>query len=920
MASFINDVLKDLQSKNVNLSDITIILPSKRAGVFLKNELSQVVNKTLFSPKILSIEDFVEDLSQLKTISNTELLFEFYHSYRALSTSSEIESFEQFSKWGQILLQDFNEIDRYLIPQKDIFSYLSAIQDLTHWSLDSNKTDFVKNYLSFWNKLLEYYSHFTEQLLNQKTGYQGLIYRKAAENIESYIKNNPKTNHVFLGFNALNTAEEIIIQALLESGWAKIYWDIDAQFINNPIHDAGLFTRTHKKNWPFFKNNPFNWIGQNYSNQKNISIYGIPKNIGQAKYIGSILNTIQSSKNTLDSTAVILGDESLLIPVLNSIPKKITALNITMGFPLKSIPLASLFENLFYLHKKQNDSFYYKDIINIISHPFIRPLFHKRGKDYAAQIIDTIKSDNLIYLSINRLKDLAENKQNALIEMLFLKWNKNITETLENCSNLILIIKSHLDEKKSSNLLSLEYLYRFNELFNELIRLNSTYNYIKDISTLYSIYKELVNTETLDFKGEPLQGLQIMGMLESRVLDFETIIISSVNEGILPAGKSNNSFIPFDVKLEKKLPTYKEKDAVYTYHFYRLLQRAKNIHILYNTEADVLTGGEKSRFITQLEIEGKHQLTNKVITPAVPKLIQDPITIEKTPEVIDIIKNVAEKGFSPSSLTNYIRNPIDFYYQKILKIKEYDDAEETVASNTLGTVIHNTLEDFYQPLINTVLTIEHIQSMKSNIDKTVTHHFKSVYKEGDISKGKNLIVFEIAKRYIANFLNLEISDIKAGNQIKIIDIERDSSISLNISELDFPIKINGKVDRVDSYNGITRIIDYKTGKVLQNEVEIIDWEDITSDYKKYSKSFQILTYVLMMLESKQIQLPVKAGIISFKNLKSSILQFSKKDKPGQYAKKNNDISAETLDYFKKELTNLIIEICNPDIPFIEKET
>jgi ATP-dependent helicase/nuclease subunit B len=334
----------------------------------------------------------------------------------------------------------------------------------------------------------------------------------------------------------------------------------------------------------------------------------------------------------------------------------------------------------------------------------------------------------------------------------------------------------------------------------------------------------------------------------------------------------------------------------------------------------VLTGGEKSRFITQLEIEGKHQLTNKVITPAVPKLIQDPITIEKTPEVIDIIKNVAEKGFSPSSLTNYIRNPIDFYYQKILKIKEYDDAEETVASNTLGTVIHNTLEDFYQPLINTVLTIEHIQSMKSNIDKTVTHHFKSVYKEGDISKGKNLIVFEIAKRYISNFLNLEISDIKAGNQIKIIDIERDSSISLNISELDFPIKINGKVDRVDSYNGITRIIDYKTGKVLQNEVEIIDWEDITSDYKKYSKSFQILTYVLMMLESKQIQLPVKAGIISFKNLKSGILQFSKKDKPGQYSKKNNDISAETLDYFKKELTNLIIEICNPDIPFIEKET
>jgi len=919
MASFINEVLIDLQNKNVNLSAITFILPSKRAGIFLKNELSQLVNKTIFSPEILSIEDFVEDLSQLKTISNTELLFEFYDSYQTLSKSTEIESFESFSKWGQILLQDFNEIDRYLVPQKQIFDYLSAIQDINHWSLETNKTDFVKNYLSFWNKLFGYYTHFTEQLLNQKKGYQGLIYREAVENLESYIQNNPNIEHVFIGFNALNTAEEIIIQELLESGLAKIYWDIDTQFINNPIHDAGLFTRSHKKNWSFFKNNPFNWISQNYSNQKKIAICGIPKNIGQAKYIGSILNNIHASNKSLENTAVILGDESLLIPVLNSIPKNIKALNITMGFPLKSIPFASLFESLFYLHKKPNGSFYFKDVINIMSHQFIRPLFHVEGKDYAALIIDTIKSNNLIYLSLDRLKELAENKQNKLIDILFLKWRENIEETLKNCSNLILIIKSHLDKNKSSNLLSLEYLYRFNELFNELTRLHSKYNYINDISALYSIYKELLNTETLDFKGEPLQGLQIMGMLESRVLDFETIIISSVNEGILPGGKSNNSFIPFDVKLENNLPTYKEKDAVYTYHFYRLLQRAKNIYILYNTEADVITGGEKSRFITQLEIEGKHELTHKIITPTVPKIIQSPITIEKTPELINVITKVAEKGFSPSSLTNYIRNPIDFYYQKILNIKEYEDAEETVASNTLGTVIHNTLEDFYRPLINQFLTIENIKAMKLKVDKTVTHHFKSVYKEGNITKGKNLIVFEIAKRYISNFLDLEISDIKAGNQIKIINIEADSSISIDIPELGFPIKINGKVDRVDEYNGMTRIIDYKTGKVLQNEVEIVNWEDITSDYKKYSKSFQILTYALMMLESNQIELPIEAGILSFKNLKSGFLKFSQKDKAGAYAKKNNIITSDTIDNFREQLINLIKEICNPDIPFTEKE-
>ena len=919
MATFIFDVLKDLQNKHVNLSSITFILPSKRAGIFLKHQLSQVVNDTIFSPKILSIEEFVEELSELKTISNTELLFKFYNTYIQLTPKDQQESFESFSKWAQILIQDFNEIDRYLIPQKNIFNYLSAIQDLSHWSLEIIKTDFIKNYLTFWNKIFAYYSHFTEQLLLNKTGYQGLIYREAVENLETYIQNNPNKDHVFLGFNALNTSEETIFQELLQSGMAKIYWDIDEVFMNNAIHDAGLFTRSHKNKWSYFKNNNFDWITNNYSKEKNISVYGIPKNIGQAKYIGSILKNLKQENLSLTNTAVVLGDENLLIPVLNSLPSNIHALNITMGFPLKSIPLASLFEHLFHLHKKPSQSFYYKDIIILVSHQFLRPLFYVNGIDYTAKLTETIESNNLIYVSVERLKEITEAKCNNIIDLLFSKWHETIDLALKNCSELILNIKSYLDENKNSNLLSLEYLYRFNELFNELTLLNSKYNHISDISTLHNIYKELLSTETLDFKGEPLQGLQIMGMLESRVLDFETVIISSVNEGILPAGKTNNSFIPFDVKVENKLPTYKEKDAVYTYHFYRLLQRAKNIFILYNTEADVLTGGEKSRFITQLEIEGIHKLSYHLITPKVPIINNSLNTIHKTPAVIESLKIIAKKGFSPSSLTNYIRNPIDFYYQKILNIREYDEAEETVAANTLGTVIHNTLEDFYSPLINTFLTVEAIKKMKLLIEKTVTSHFKEVYKEGDITKGKNLIIYEIAKRYVSNFLDLEISDIQKGNNIKILAVEADASAEIKIPELDFPVRIKGKIDRVDEYNGVIRIVDYKTGKVAQNEVEIVNWDEIASDYKKFSKSFQILTYAYMIHQSGSIKLPIEAGIISFKNLKLGFLKFAKKDKSGAYAKKDVLITDETLNLFSIQLKNLILEICNPTIPFTEKE-
>lgn len=918
MKTFIFDVLEDLKSNSSNLSKLTFILPSKRAGLFLKHQISKVTEQTIFAPSIISIEEFVEDLSQLKTITNTELLFHFYDSYTKLTKKENQDSFEVFSKWAQILIQDFNEIDRYLIPQENIFSYLSDIQELNHWALQENQTDFVKNYLSFWKKLHKYYNHFIEVLSSKNIGYQGLIYRKAVDNLETYIQKNPKKEHVFLGFNALNTAEETIIKNLLDSNLAKTYWDIDASFMNNPKHDAALFTRQHKTNWRYFEKAPFNWVTNNYTKEKKISIFGIPKNIGQAKYIGTLLRNINNENKTLENTAVVLGDENLLIPVLNSIPHSVEALNITMGFPLKSIPLASLFDALFQIHKNSPSSLYFKYVVNILSHQFIRPLFLIDNIDYASKIIETIDTNNLVYLNVERLKQIAD-ESSALIDLLFQNWNTSIEVALKNCSQLIINIKNKLDENKDSNLLSLEYLFRFNELFNELTRLNSEYNHIKDISTLFGVYKELLSSETLDFQGEPLQGLQIMGMLESRVLDFETVIISSVNEGVLPSGKSNNSFIPFDVKLENNLPTYKEKDAVYTYHFYRLLQRAKTIYILYNTEADVLTGGEKSRFITQLELEGLHNINHQIIAPDVPIIHPTKQVIEKTDDLLVRLKEIAAKGFSPSSLTNYIRNPIDFYYQKVLKITAHEEVEETIAANTLGTVVHNTLEDFYKPLQGQFLTVDLVKNLKTQIKEKVTFHFKNEFKEGDITKGKNLIIYEIAKRYVSNFLDLEIEDLKAGNAIKIIAIESEKKVLIDIPELDFPVKLTGKVDRVDDYNGITRIVDYKTGRVELNKVEIVNWEDLTTDYIKYSKSFQVLIYAYIMAKSQDTRFPVEAGIISFKNLSEGYLKFSKKNKSGNHARKDSLITNETMDNFYKELKTLIIEICNPNIPFIEKE-
>ncbi len=918
MTSFIEDVIIDLQKKDVDFSQLTFVLPSKRAGVFLKYYLSKQLRKTIFAPEIVSIEEFVESLSDLKYSSNIELLFEFYKVYLAITPKEDLEPFDSFSKWAQLLLQDFNEIDRYLISTENLFDYLKAIKEINHWSLAQDQTDSVKNYIAFWTRLKTYYHHLKEHLLSNKKGYQGLVYREAVSGTVNYIKSHKNKKHIFIGFNALNKAEEIIIQELLLHNLASIYWDIDDTFINNPVHDAGLFMRSHKKSWPYFEKHPFQWISDHYRTEKYIEIIGTPKNVGQVKYIGELLNRLQNKHNSIRNTAVILSDETLLMPLLNSIPKGIDAINITMGLPIKSIPLASLFEELFQIHKNLNSTFYYKDVISILSHQFVKPLFESENENHSDVIIQQIQNNNIVYISLENLQLLGKDRAHV-VSLIFESWENSPLKAIEQCSKLILIIKEHLDKEKLNNLLALEYLYRFNEIFNELNLLNSSHNHINSISTLLSLYKELLKSETLDFKGEPLQGLQIMGMLESRVLDFETVIISSVNEGILPAGKSNNSFIPFDVKLENNLPTYKEKDAVYTYHFYRLLQRAKNIYIIYNTEPDVLNGGEKSRFITQLEIEKIHQINHCIVSPKVPSLKPSLKVIKKTDEMMHIIKSIALKGFSPSSLTNYIRNPMDFYYEKVLGIKSYEEVEETVEANTLGTVIHETLEEFYTPILNVNLTEEHLEIMKKSINNTVEKHFKLNYREGDITKGKNLIIFEIAKRYVHNFLNKELETVKAGNIIKIIALEKKLKTQIQIPELDFPIYLTGSVDRIDEYNGVTRIIDYKTGKVDLNKVEIVNWEDIRTDYIKYSKSFQILTYAYMLNEINAFSTTVEGGIISFKNLQGDyFLKFAKKDKSGNGATKNHNITKETLDDFFVELKNLIVEICNPVIKFEEK--
>ncbi|MER3375699.1 MAG: PD-(D/E)XK nuclease family protein [Allomuricauda sp.] len=905
--SFLEHVLGDLLDKGTDFSECTFILPSKRSGTFLKKHLASTLAHNIFSPKIHSIQDFIADISGMEQTSNLDLLLVLYEVYKD-AQMDEPDDFPSFLKWGQTLLQDFNEMDGYLIPAHDLLNYLSAIKEINHWSVKKDKTELVQNYLQLWNKLEVIYNTFTGVLKKQKRGYQGLMAKVAVSHLDDCSKNHKTNPIIFVGFNALTSAESKIVQHFLEQGNGQIYWDIDSYFLNDPIHDAGLFIRGYQRNWPYYKNKTSLNPQSNFLSPKKISITGVPKSISQTKYVGQLLNELNSNTSIdFSKTAVVLADESLFSPMLQAVPPSINAVNITMGLPLNKTVLYSFF--MAHLELNANTSergWFYKYVLELTANPYCLTLSASSKVDFAPMLAKEIKEQNRLYINSDVLDTYAD--ANEVLEIIFPKDRISVLQWIDNCLLLIDRLKSIYQQEK--NALELEQIYRFYILFNQLKEYLGHVDFISELKSIKNLFKQLAAMETLDFIGEPLTGLQIMGMLESRNLDFETVIITSVNEGILPSGKMNNSFIPFDVKRDYGLPTYKEKDAIYIYYFYRLMQRAKNVYIIYNTEPDVLEGGEKSRLISQLLTDDNMApfVTHSIAAPQANITPAEPLEITKGPLLLDDIIAFAHSGFSPTSLTNYVRNPIDFYTRNILKINDLDEVEENIAANTFGTIVHDSLEELYTPLVGTTLSKESVTGLKPKIPTVVERHFQKNLSGVDISKGKFLLVFNVIVKYLENFIDIEIKQLQR-HTIKLLALEEKYDVPLNIPELDFLVKLKGTLDRIDEFDGTTRIIDYKTGKVEPKNVKLTDWEELITNYDK-SKAFQLLCYALLYSKKHDTN-SVLAGIYSFKNLGKGLFSFSQDNN-------NPLIDAEVLSTFETYLKQLILEICNPSLPLTEK--
>ncbi len=896
MSTFIQGVISDLAQKQLDFSNLVFVLPSRRAGVVLQQTISTELTHTIFSPSILSIEEFIENISGLQSISSLDVLFHFYEIYLELTPLAERESFQSFINWAPTLLDDINEIDRHLLNHSEIFNHINAIQEMDHWSKTA-LTELVKNHVKFWSKLPSYYTGLTNKLLSQNQGHQGLLYRKASEEIEFYINTNQSRHHVFLGFNALNTSEERIIQSLLANGNSSIYWDAEEYFMSHPTHNASVFLKKHKANWKYYIKNEFKWISNNFTTTKNIRCTGVPQNIDQVKYIGKLLSSYD--ENELNKTAVVLGDEGVIIPLLNSLPNNIKDVNITMGIPLGQTSIASFFQNIFALQLTHSDKgYYYKNLLSVIQHPLSG---HSIGAETLKSLTDHLTKNNIIYISYDDLITL-DPKQN--LALLLSPWNNQVALALRNTSQLISSLFQSISHKEDA--LLIEYLKGFRRAFIKLETICSTYSYIENIKVLERFYLDVVAKEVIDLRGNPHKGLQIMGMLESRLLDFENVIITSVNEGVLPSGKSSNSNLPYDLKMHYGLPTYTEKDAVYTYHFYRLLHRAKNIELLYTTASSGLGSSEKSRLILQLEAERVHNIKHQVASAPILKSTSEIESIPKTPAVQEKITQFLKSGISPSAIGSYLRNPLDFYYQYILRVTPPNQVEETIASNTIGTIVHNVLERLYLPFKNKLVTINDLKLLLTHSKTSVDEEFKRQSGYSSL-QGQNLIIYEVICRFIDNFLKMEISSLKSGATLQIDSLENKLKTTLIHPSLPFEISLKGTVDRVDIYNNVMRVIDYKTGTVEKTDLKIKAWEDLLAPEGKYEKAFQILFYAYILNKQKPFNDAISAGIISTKKIQNGYMPFT--------IGKETQINKDTLYNFEKILIQLIQEISNPEIPF-----
>lgn len=874
------------------ISRFTFVFPNRRAGLFFQKYLSEIAGKPLFSPEILTITDLFGRLTNLNVADRIEQLFILYDIYKKISGTQE--TFDDFLFWGEMLLNDFDDVDKYLVDAHQLFTNIQDLKEIDagfeyltedqivairrFWAnfIPIGESVRKQEFLEMWQVLYELYSGLRNELRSKGLAYEGMLFREVVEQTKSEIPLEiPFEKLVFVGLNGHSTSEEKLLRYLQKIGIADFYWDYSSSIVKDPDNKASFFIERNKLLFP----SQLSLSPENIPMEKPIiEVIGIPSAVGESKYVHTIIESLIAEKELNSSasalkTALVLADENLLLPTLYSIPEGIERINVTMGYNLINASVSGLMDHIFELQKNiktsnGNVAYYFRYVLSILNHRYISNLLPEQ----TSRLKEDIIKYNKVVITVG---DLSIHPLLSLIFTPLEDWN-SVANYLRDILAYIergLSIRNSETDTEVENTRSvdmerefvIEYYKTINKMEDALVGINAEMT----VETYFRLLKKLIVGISVPFSGEPLSGLQIMGILETRALDFDNLIMLSMNEGIFPQKKAANSFIPYNLRKGFGLPTYEHQDSIFAYHFYRLINRAKRIYLLYDTRTEGLQNGEVTRYFYQLKhlYGNMFDIREHLAVYEVSSSQSQTISIQKTPEIQDRLQCflTGERSLSASAINMYLDCPLQFYFSVVQNMNEEDDVTETIEANTFGSIFHSVMEWLYQPFEGKMITADLLHKIKKD-DKLLTQNIeksfaKNYFKTETIKKltGQNYLTGEVIRRYVKKVLDVDAS------LTPFIYLESERRIQ---EQYTLPsgkvVSLKGFIDRVDNVDGRTRIIDYKTGK------GILQFKDIHQLFDKELKDrpkavMQVFMYAHLFLNNKP-SIVLEPGIYYLRSL------------------------------------------------------
>ncbi|MCA6075292.1 PD-(D/E)XK nuclease family protein [Fulvivirga sedimenti] len=911
MKGFLYQVAEELiREHGDDMSRVTVVFPNQRAGLYLRQILRTRAERPVWAPSIISFRELVQRESNLVVPDALFLTFELYKVYHKIIPTGE--AFEDFYFWGQMLLRDFDEIDKYLVPAQNIYKDLSRQKELdmafdflseeqkaliqSFWrGFDGDRSESQEQFLKIWNRLNDVYDAFTARLKEDGYCYEGSMYRQLAENVETHSWRQPGDILWFAGFNALTFAEEKIVKHLLGRPTTRIFWDVDEYYVNDKRQEAGRFIRAFRHDRQLKHTIPEVLPAMIGAGDQEVQIIGVPQYVGQAKLCSSLLQKTLEQNPELDQRriAVVLADETLLLPVLHSLPESVQTINITMGFPLIYAPLSGFIELISELHllaRKQDGEikFHYRQILAIENHPMMTdhlPAERPWKNEHEQRLYWNIPSLAITPLYRKIFADTDGDFVSYLISIL----EELSVISAEQISN------SHIHY-------FLKHLNRYREMMDYKI----------GVDTFRRLFRQLVRMDKIPFTGEPLEGLQIMGVLETRNLDFDHIFVLGMNEESFPAGKNKHSYIPYNLRKAYDLPHFDQQDAIYAYLFYRLLHNAGKAIFIYNTEGDDLGGEEMSRFLKQLIYERPMKVSNILLRSKANAGRTSPIMVPQDEETLGRLSRYTgrdtNKRLAPSAMNTYLDCSLKFFFRYVARLYESDELEDNVDARTLGSLIHEGIEFLYTPYLGKEVSPEDVKKLKPRIKDAVIAGFRKRYKIEDGEQyepeGKNIIAASVAEKFLLRILDKD----EAYAPFKVLGLEKKVE-GRRLLKDGIEVYVGGTVDRIDMKDGLIRIVDFKTG----SDSSEFDGLDSLFQEKRNKAAFQTMFYAVLYLSEADTDKVIPA-------VYNRDVLFQDAD-PLFYDKKlkSRVTSLSAYRQYEQELDQLLGKIFSPSAVYVQTE-